>query len=168
MNWKVLFKATTLLIALSATVFSIYLLNTGHTTDFLKSLGFSGSGESLHWCSDRLLKAEGLASEWSLQEIDRQWIVRDSSQKELVVDYIQFEKWLAEYCMLDIQPYPREKILNTRLTPFLKMTFKDNQKVLIYQKDLQVFQINEQTFESENFKEGLLSLTRLLGLPKLQ
>jgi hypothetical protein len=164
MSWKVLFKITMLLTALSATVFSMYLLNTGHTKDFLNSLGFSGSGKTLHWCSDRLLKAEGLNKNWSLQEIDRQWIVRNENNQALVVDYLAVEKWLAQYCMLDIQPYPREQILNTPLAPFLKILFKDNKQVLIYQKDMQVFQINEHTFESADLREGLLALQKLLGI----
>ncbi len=164
MSWKLLFKITTLLIALSATVVSIYLLNTGHTKDFLNSLGFTSSGETLHWCSDRLLKAEGLNTKWSLQEIDRQWILRNEQGRDLVVDYLDVEKWLAKYCMLEIQPYPREKILSTPLSPFLKLMFKDNKQVLIYQKDMQVFQMNEHTFESKDLKEGLLALQQLFGL----
>ncbi len=164
MNWKLLFKITTLLIALSATVVSMYLLNTGHTKDFLNSLGFSSSGETLHWCSDRLLKAEGLSKKWSLQEVERQWILRNDQGRELVVDYLEVEKWLAKYCMLDIQPYPREKILSTTLSPYLKLIFKDNKQVLIYQKDMQVFQMNEHTFESADLKEGLLALQGLFGL----
>ncbi len=164
MNWKVLFKLTTLFIALSATVFSIYMLNSGHTKDFLNSLGFSTSGRTLHWCSDRLLKAEGLNSDWSLQEQDRKWVVRNPAKQELVVDYLEVEKWLAKYCMLEVLPYPKEKILDTPLSPFMKIVFKDNHQVLIYQKDMTVFQLNEQTFESEEFKEGLQALERLLGL----
>ncbi len=164
MNWKVLFKVSTLLIALIATVYSIYLLNTGHTKDFLNSLGFSGSGKTLHWCTDRLEKAEGLNQTWSLQQEGLQWILRNDSGQELIVDSLVVEKWLAQYCMLDVQPYPREKILETRLAPFVKFIFKDTQQVLIYQKDFQVFQMNEQTFESEDLKQGLLALNRMLGL----
>ena len=165
MNWKFLLRLSILLLALGATVFSMYLLNTGHTKDFLNSLGFSTSGKTLHWCSDRLLKAEGLSNKWSLQEIDRKWILKNEGGQELVVDYLEVEKWLAKYCMLDIQPYPREKILNTPLSPFMKIMFKDNKQVLIYQKDLQVFQINEHTFESEDLKDGLQALQKLFGLP---
>jgi hypothetical protein len=163
MNWKLLFKITTLMIALSATVVSMYLLNTGHTKDFLSSLGLASSGKTLHWCSDRLLKADGLNKNWSLQEIDRQWILRNDRGQELIVDYLEVEKWLAKYCMLEIQPYPREKILSTPMSPFLKLFFKDNKQVLIYQKDMQVFQMNELTFESADLKEGLLALQRLLA-----
>ena len=49
------------------------------------------------------------------------------------------------------------------MSPFLKLSFKDNNQVLIYQKDMQVFQMNELTFESADLKEGLLALQRLLA-----
>lgn len=165
MNWKLWFKAGSLCIALFATVFSIYLLNTQHSVDFLSSLGFSSSQKTLNWCNDRLRKAEGLALPWSLEEKNGQWKLKIADANELVVDYLDVEKWLAKYCSVQITPYPSEKILDLKLAPFARILFSDQSSVLIYQKDFSVFQINEITFESRELREGLLALKDLLKLP---
>ncbi|MBY0385649.1 hypothetical protein K2X05_10880 [bacterium] len=165
MNWKLWFKAGSLVIALSATVFSIYLLNSQHSVDFLSSLGFSSSQKTLNWCSDRLRKAEGLSQPWSLEEKNGQWMLQTSSSQEFVVDYLEVEKWLAKYCSVHITPYPPEKILDLKLSPFARIQFGDKSTALIYQKDFSVFQINEITFESKEMQEGLFAIKNLLKIP---
>lgn len=164
MKWKLWFKAGSLLIALFATVFSIYLLNSQHSVDFLSSLGFSSSQKTLNWCNERLRKAEGLSQTWSLEEKNGQWILQTADSKELVVDYLEVEKWLAKYCSVEIASYPTEKILDLKLTPFARIYFSDQSSALIYQKDFSVFQINEITFESVELQEGFFALKNLLKI----
>lgn len=165
MNWKLWFKAGSLFVALFATVFSIYLLNSQHSVDFLSSLGFSSSQKTLNWCTERLRKAEGLSHNWSLEEKDGQWLLITADSKELRVDYLEIEKWLAKYCSVDITPYPKEKLLDLKLSPFARILFNDESRALIYQKDFTIFQINEYTFESRELQEGLLALQNLLKIP---
>lgn len=164
MNWKLWFKAGSLVIALSATLFSIYLLNSQHSVDFLSSLGFTSSQKTLNWCNERLRKAEGLSQSWTLEEKNGQWMLQISDSQEFVVDYLEVEKWLAKYCSVHITPYPTEKILDLKLSPFARIHFSDKSNALIYQKDFSVFQINEITFESAELQEGLLSLKDLLKI----
>ena len=164
MNWKLWFKAGSLLIALFATVFSIFLLKTQHSVDFLSSLGFSSSQKTLNWCNDRLRKAEGLSQTWSLEEKNGQWLQQTNDGKEFIVDYLEVEKWLAKYCSVHIAPYPVEKILDLTLSPFARIQFSDKSNVLIYQKDFSIFQINEITFESKELQEGMTALKYLLKI----
>lgn len=162
MNWKVLFKITTLTIALSATMYSIYLLNSKHSGDFFASLGLSSSTKTLNWCPERLRKAEGLSSSWTLQEKDRQWVLQRQGEPEVFVDYLDIEKWLARYCVIPVKPYPAEKLLDLKLSPFVRLNFNDGNQILIYQQNGLVFQINELTFESEEMSAGFKDLQSLL------
>lgn len=162
MNWKVLFKVITLTIALSATVYSIYLLNSKHSGDFFASLGLSSASKTLNWCPERLKKAEGLAGAWTLEEKDRQWILQRPGQPEVFVDYLDIEKWLARYCVIPVTPYPADKLLDLKLLPFAKLNFNDGKQILIYQQEGRVFQINELTFESEEMSKGFKDLQSLL------
>jgi hypothetical protein len=164
MNWKIGFKIFTLLTALSATVFSIYLLNSQHSSDFFSSLGFGSSSQNLNWCSDRLKKAEGLFSDWSVEEKDRQWVLQKNNTS-VVVDYLEVEKWLARYCAVKISPVSKEKILDLKLEPFARFFFNDGNKVLIYQKENTIFQFNEVIFTSEEMSSAFASLKNLLKVP---
>ncbi len=161
MNWKLGFKALTLGIALSATVYSMYLLNSQHSTDFFTSLGFTSS-KSLTWCTDRLQRVEGMTTPWTLESKERQWILTLPQQSPVRVDPLAVEKWLARYCTVSIQPLSSEKILELKLTPSARLFFNDGQKALLYQKELLFFQINEVTFESHEFQEALRQLSQLL------
>jgi hypothetical protein len=163
MNWKFGFKILTLTIALSATLFSIYLLNSQHANDFFTSLGFSSASKNLNWCTDRLKKAEGLNSEWSLEEKDRQWILQKNNTTT-IVDYLDIEKWLARYCAVQITELANEKILDLNLQPFARLLFNDGGKVLIYQKDGKYFQLNEVTFESKEMSDAFSEIKNLLKI----
>ena len=161
MNWKLGFKMLTLGTALSATLYSMYLLNSQHSSDFFTSLGFTSS-QTLTWCSDRLQKAEGMTSAWTLEAQERQWVLTLPGQTPVLVDALEIEKWLARYCSISIQPLPREKILEMKFDPSARIFFNDGQKTLLYQKDQRFFQMNEVTFESAEFQEALLQLGQLL------
>lgn len=152
------------MIALSATVYSIYLLNSKHTGDFFASLGLSSATRTLNWCPERLRKAEGLSSSWTLEEKDHNWIIKRQGEAEVVVDYLDIEKWLARHCVIPVTPYPTEKILDLKLSPFARLHFNDGNQILIYQQNGTVFQINELTFESDEMSTGFKDLQRLLKI----
>jgi hypothetical protein len=163
MNWKVGFKAVTLSIALTATLYSMYLLKSHHATDFFTSLGFSSS-RTLTWCPDRLLKLEGLSASWTLESIERKWVLSGIQQQPVFIDPLDMEKWLARYCTIKIEPLSREKILELKLNPSARFIFNDGQKTLLYQKDQRIFQMNEITFESQEFQQALVQLSQLLKI----
>lgn len=163
MNWKVLFKISSLGLALVITVYSMYLLNSQHSVDFLESLGFT-SQKTFNWCPDRLKKAEGLSSTWTLEEKDRQWLLQVPASSPLTVDYLEIEKWLAQHCSVHVLPYPKEKLLDLKLIPLAKLHFNDGTQALIYHKDFKTFQINELTFESAEMQAALSALRDLLKI----
>jgi hypothetical protein len=164
MNWKVFLKISSLVLALMVTVYSIYMLNSQHSVDLFSSLGISTSQKTFNWCPDRLKKIEGLNSTWSLEEKDRKWILQMKSSPPLTVDYLEIEKWLAQYCSVSVRPYPSDKLLELKLTPLAKLNFNDGTQALFYHKDFQVFQINELTFESQEMQQALGALRTLLKL----
>jgi len=166
MNWKMAFKIATLLIALTATVYSMYLLNTGHSTDFMVSLGLGQKTQSLNWCENRLTKLESAepGKAWILQNVDRQWQISIDNGEAKTVQYLDVEKWLAKYCTLDIQLYNNEKVLDLHIEPFARATFNDGKDAKIYILGDDIFQINEVIFRSHEFKTGLADLHSLLKI----
>jgi hypothetical protein len=166
MNWKLALKVSTLLIALSVTLYSMYLLNTGHSTDFMVSLGLGEKSQSLNWCSNRMVKLESAepGEAWILQEVDKKWQLSVDSAEPKNVEYLDVEKWMAKYCILDIQVYRNEKILDMHSTPFANATFNDGTQAHIFILDEDLFQINEVTFRSYEFKNGIADLKALLKI----
>ncbi len=146
------------------TIYSIYMLNSQHSVDLFSSLGISTSQKTFNWCPDRLKKIEGLSSSWSLEEKDRQWLLQMNSAPLLTVDYLEIEKWLAQYCSVSVTPYPPEKLLDLKLNPLARLNFNDGTQALFYHKDFQVFQINELTFESQEMQQALAELKTLLKI----
>lgn len=165
MNWKVFLKISTLVLALMVTTYSIYILNSQHSVDLFSSLGISTSQKTFNWCPDRLKKIEGLNANWNLEEKDRKWILQVNSSPPLTVDYLEIEKWLAQYCSVSVTPYSSEKLLDLKLSPLAKLNFNDGSQALFYHRDFKIFQINELTFESQEMQQALIALQSLLKIP---
>jgi len=166
MNFKVAFKVLTLLIALSATVYSMYLLNSSHTSDFMTSLGFGSQSQSLNWCSNRMTKMMGAVPElpWILEEKDQQWMFSGGGEPPKRMEYLDIEKWLAKYCILKIEIYRGDDMLDFKLQPFAFVTFNDGQVAKIYRLGEDIFQINEVTFKSKEFEDAVKELKDLLKI----
>lgn len=165
MKLRFALKAITLFSALGFTLAAIYMLNTGHMSDFWTSLGFGQSGQSLNWCTDRLVKMESTApSPWSLEEKDRQWIFTMAPDPGKTVEYLEIEKWLAKYCTVEIKVYKDPKMFDLHLQPIANVYFNDNTKAQIYRLDDQLFQINEVVFTSAEMKAAIDDLYALLQI----
>lgn len=162
MSLKYIFKLTTLLAALSATVYAIYLLNTGHSSDFMTSLGFGSHGQTLNWCSNRVSKIEAATGKWKLEEIDRKWTVSLDGAEPQRLDYLEIEKWFASYCILHIELYRSENILDQRLEPFATVHFNDGKTAKIFRLGEDAYHINEVIFKSKEFNQALIDLQSLL------
>lgn len=166
MNWKLALKVVTLLTALSATVYCIYLLNTGHSTDFMVSMGLGEKGQALNWCSNRLTKLESAepGKAWILQETDKKWMISVDSSEPKALEYLDIEKWLAKSCTIKINIYNSEKILEMQSMPFAVASFNDGTQARIYILSEDVFQINEVTFKSYEMKTAIAELKALLKI----
>jgi hypothetical protein len=165
MKIKFIFKAFFLLLALTATLYSIYLLDTGHMGDFWTSLGIGNKGQSLIWCSSRVTQLEDAKNKgWMLEEKNQQWqITKLSDTKNL--NYLDLEKWLAKYCTLEITIYNNPDILDMHLEPFAVARFNDGTSAKIYTLgDKNIFQINEVIFQSREFEQALQELKDLLKI----
>lgn len=163
MPFKFIFKSLTLVLALGMTIYCIYLLNQGHLTDFMGSLGMGEYSKTFNWCTNRVTKMESLSkTTWTLEEKDKKWLVSTNGGEPLTLDYLAVEKWFAKYCLVRIQVYRNENLLDKHLEPFAKAQFNDGTLARIYTLEGDVFQINEVIFKSPQMKEGLAELQRLL------
>lgn len=164
MTLKTIFKVTTLLVALGATIYCMYLLNTGHSTDFLASMGLGTKSQTLNWCSNRLTKMEGSNSQspWLLEEREQKWMISLNGETPKAVEYLDIEKWLAKYCILNIRVLRGEAILDQHLAPFAQATFNDGTSAKIYLLGEKGFQINEVIFASDEMKSAVTELKNIL------
>ena len=166
MPFKIFFKLFFLFIALGATIYSLVLLNTGHMNDFWTSLGMGANSKSLNWCSNRLESLSGTAANgpWTLKEENRQWVItKDNNTK--ILEYLDVEKWLAKYCIIDIEPYNNEAILDMTVTPIATAVFNDQSKAKLFRLGKEnVFQINHFIFKSSEWEEAMKELQTLLKI----
>lgn len=163
-NFKFIFKITTILGALAMTVYCIYLLNQGHLTDFLGSVG-SPYSETLNWCSNRIVKIEAYNQTWTLEEKDKKWMITKGDQTPQTLEYLDVEKWLAKYCQVHIQIYRNSSLLDKPITPIAKAYFNDGKTALISVLGENTYQIADVSFKSIEMTEGLADLKKLLALP---
>lgn len=166
MNFRLIAKVTFLLVALTATVFAVVQLNTGHMNDFWTSLGIGKKTHSLNWCNDRLISFTGTkdAVTWTLKEENRKWVIVKDSSDTKTLEYLDIEKWLAKYCILDIVV---EKVdaLDMKVTPIALATFNDETKTRIFKLgDQKLYQINHVIFTSTELEQGLAELYALLKI----
>lgn len=164
-HWKILFKVFSLSVALAGTLYSIYLINSQHSVDFLNSLGFGDTRKTFNWCPNRLQKLEGLVTAWSLEGDSRQWLISKNGESAQIVDSLAIEKWLAKYCSLAVVPLKSEKILDLKFSPLWRAHFNDGSTALVYIQRPDIFQINELTFQSNELQQALLELHSLLKVP---
>jgi hypothetical protein len=159
MSFKMAFKIFTLL-------FAMYLLNTDHSTAFMVSLGLGEKSQTLNWCSNRMTKLESSepGKAWILEEVHQKWQISIDSSEPKNVEYLDVEKWLAQYCMLNIHIYRNEKILDQHLMPFAKATFNDGSEAKIFRLGDDVFQINEVIFKSHQMESAIRDLQNLLKI----
>jgi hypothetical protein len=166
MSLRILSKVAFLLLALAATVYAVFQLNTGHMNDFWTSLGMGKNSQSLNWCNDRLVSLSGTHNtvEWTLKEHDAKWIiVKNNDTKTL--EYLDIEKWLAKYCILDIKTEKNESFLDMAVTPIAFAEFNDKSTARIFTLGNNgLFQINTVIFTSPEFEQALVELRALLKL----
>jgi hypothetical protein len=163
MNPRYIFKVFTLLASLVMTIYCIYLLNQGHLSDFLGSVGMGKYSQTLNWCSNRVSKIEGAATaSWQLEEKDKQWLLTKASTPAQTVTYLDVEKWLAKSCQLHILVYRSESLLDKHLQPFAKVYFNDGKSATISVLDKDTFQINEVAFKSPEMQSAIMELKNLL------
>lgn len=167
MNLRYFSKILFLLLALSATLFAVIQLNTGHMNDFWTSLGIGKSSHSLNWCNDRLVALEGSKNDtaWILKEDQRQWVVVKNQTDTKVLNYLDIEKWLAKYCILDIVAAENVDALEMKVTQLAFAKFNDGSTARVFKLgDGPLFQINQVIFASTELEEGLIELNNLLAL----
>ncbi|MCC6138531.1 MAG: hypothetical protein IT287_07850 [Bdellovibrionaceae bacterium] len=165
MNIRLISKLVFLFVALSATIYSAILLNNGHMNDFWTSLGFSKNSQSLNWCTDRLLVLSGTKNNlnWTLKEQDRKWVIIKNETDTKQLDYLDIEKWLAKYCILDIVPSKDIAMLDMPVEHLATASFNDSSSVKIFKLG-NMYQINHVTFTSPELQKGLEELMDLLKI----
>lgn len=164
MSFRLFFKMLFLTLALTATVYSMYLLNTGHMSDFWTSLGLEHKTQSLNWCSNRLTQLKGAANDWRVEEKNKQWQITKNTDTK-IIPYLDMEKWLAQYCILDISIYRNPDLLDMHLEPFAVASFNDGSQAKIFLVgDKKIFQINEVIFTSPELEQGIAELKDLLKI----
>lgn len=162
---KLLFKASVLFLALGMTIYCIYLLNQGHLSDFMGSIG-SKYTQTLSWCSNRITKMESLSdAKWIMEEKDKKWLVSKDGGAPLELSYLEVEKWMAQTCQLHILVYRSESLLDKHLAPFAKVSFNDGKEAKIYILENDTFQINEVIFKSPEMQTAVADFKKLLTLP---
>lgn len=166
MHFRLFFKLFFLFLALGATIYSLTLLNTGHMNDFWTSLGIGQNTNSLNWCSNRLVSLSGATAtgNWTLKEDNRQWVIENNNETK-ILEYLDVEKWLAKYCIIDIEPYKSEAILDMAVAPIATAIFNDGSKAKLFRLGQDnVFQINHSTFKSPEWEEAIKELQSLLKI----
>lgn len=166
MNLRILSKVGFLLVALVATIYAVIQLNTGHMNDFWTSLGMGKNSQSLNWCNDRLVRLSGTQNNvtWELKEQDSQWVII-KNQDTKTLEYLDIEKWLAKYCILDIKTEKSESFLDMAVTPVALAEFNDKTTARIFTLgNKNLYQINTVIFTSSEFDQALLELKSLLKL----
>lgn len=166
MNLRLFSKISFLLLALAATLYAVIQLNTGHMNDFWTSLGIGKSTQSLNWCNDRLLSLSGTENNvsWTMQEENGKWVVIKNSTDKKTLEYLDVEKWLAKYCILNIETH-KEDALSLAVTPIATASFNDKTTARLFALgDKNVYQINTVIFTSDEFQQALADLKTLLKL----
>lgn len=167
MNMRIFFKSFFLMIALSATLYAVTLLNTGHMNDFWISLGLGKANQSLNWCRERVVKISGTndAGTWTLFEEKQEWLIGKNSDPVQKLDYLEVEKWFAKNCIINIEIYKNISILDMAILPFGVAHFNDgtNAKIISLGNE-GVYQINEVIFKSKDWTQALEDLKNLLKI----
>lgn len=166
MRIRLFLKLFFLFIALSATIYSLALLNTGHMNDFWTSLGIGKKHNALNWCNNRLESLSGKTAEvaWTLKEDNRQWVIQKNAETK-TLEYLDVEKWLARYCIVDIEIYKDSAILDMPVTLIAIAQFNDGTSAKIFRLgDNEIFQINHYTFKSSEWEQALKDLQSLLKI----
>lgn len=167
MNIRVFSKIAFLLVALAATVFALIQLNTGHMNDFWTSLGIGKKTHSLNWCNNRLISLTGTSNNvvWTLKEQDRKWVIVKGESEMKTLEYLDIEKWLAKYCILDISVFKDNSIFDMVVHPIATATFNDGSSAKMFTLgDKGLYQIDHVVFTSPEFEKGLAELKDLLKL----
>lgn len=167
MNSKVIIKVLFLALALTATIYSLTLLNTGHMDDFWTSLGIGKKNQSLNWCTNRLVTLSGNSESgpWVLKEENRQWLIVKNTSDVKILSYLDVEKWLAKYCLLTIDIYRDVSILDMAVNTIATANFNDGTSAKIYTLGhKEIYQINEVIFVSDEWTQALKELRNLLNI----
>ncbi len=167
MNLRLSAKIAFLIVALSATVFAVVQLNTGHMNDFWTSLGIGTKTHSLNWCNNRLVALTGTKNnvEWTLKEHERQWVVTKNNADAKTLEYLDVEKWLAQYCILDITVEKSKDPLSMTVQQVAHATFNDATTARVFKLGNEnLFQINHVIFTSQELEKALEDLYRLLAI----
>jgi hypothetical protein len=167
MNFRYIFKVITLFASLVMTIYCIYLLNQGHLSDFLGSVGMGKYSQNLNWCSNRVSKIENANPEglpWVLEEKDKKWLITKDSAAPQTLPYLDVEKWLAQSCQIHILVYRSENLLDKHLQPFAKVYFNDGKMALISVLDKDTFQINEIAFKAPEMQTAIEDLKNLIKI----
>lgn len=167
MNLRVASKIIFLLMALTATIFAVVQLNTGHMNDFWTSLGIGQKTHSLNWCNDRLVTLTGKSNDkdWTLKEQDRKWVIVFGETDVKNLEYLDIEKWLAKYCILDIAVFKDSSIFDMKVEPIATASFNDGSTAKMFKLgDNNLYQIDHVVFTSPEFEKGLAELKDLLKL----
>lgn len=165
MTLKWIIKASTLIVALVLTLFSIYQLNSKHVPDFFSSLGFTEATQTFNWCTDRVAKMESLSEKkWILFEENLKWKISRDEQPASEMNYLAVEKWFAQYCTVHVKELKSEKIFDLPLTHFAKITYNNGSTANFHFRGGNVYQINQVVFESVEMTEALEALRNLLTI----
>lgn len=149
MNIRWVLQTVFLVVSLSATILAIIALKSNHNNDFLASLGFGGT--KINWCEKRVarLKFKNLSE---IKEVNSKWGVQ-TQDEHIIINYVEFEKWLAQFCLLKADVAKVENPLQQNLTPLFDVEYIDGEKLTIYRLGEDKFQIKQMLFKSSTLEQ---------------
>ena len=150
-----------LITSLSATIAAIYLLKSGHMTQFWTSLGFQAKENILNWCDERVHSIYFYEKDAKIIEESGKWFWRSS--EDVTLDYLTMEKWLARYCHLAVAP---AKISDGETTALFEVEFINGDRVSFHGLDDDHIQVRGTIYQSPTLRKAFKEL--LAFDPKLE
>lgn len=150
MNFKWALQTAFLSTSLVATLLAIFFLKSDHTPDVLASLGFSNS-KKINWCEKRISQIS-FKGKSTITELQGKWGIQ-TQDEHILIDYIEFEKWLAQFCLLKGEQADTKNILQEPLLSVFDIRYIDGETVTLYKIGGDKFQIKQLLFRSSHLEK---------------
>lgn len=151
------FKIGVLVLALSATMVSIFWLKQGHMAQFWSSLGFRDGSTLINWCDERVSTVHFYNKSGKITEEAGKWLWRSKGKTDVTLNYLDVEKWFAKYCQV-----PFESVQEAQATdagePILEMVFITGDRLSFHKMGESQYKIRGKVYESKSLREALKEL----------
>ena len=148
--------------AFASTIYLIYQVNAkGLSPAFLALFGISSStsstGTNWNWCDTRVVSIIR-PERYQLKQEGHNWILEGSSKR--VVNFIEVEKWFANYCKISVEPVP-PKPGDVGYQPALFVKFVDDKVEVLSQHGDGTFRWRGFDFLAPEFQLALDQIEKL-------